>query len=67
MCRVAIVREKASELLKMNGGKEFVRTYFPEATAEDLSPDQAQQVEELQTLLRVMANRAKARKGQLAN
>ena len=58
----AILREQIQRLLKQAGGKSFLRTYVPKEDAAAMSPQQREEVQQLQGLLDILAKRAKERK-----
>ena len=58
----AMVREKASELMRAVGAKEFTRTYFPNPNLEAMSPEAREHAEGLKVLIDQLAKRGKARK-----
>jgi hypothetical protein len=64
--RDAVLRDRSREIMHQMGAREFSRIYFPDWRTEQLSPEQrqrAQQLESLQTELAVRAkDRAKAKK-----
>lgn len=57
----AILQERAAELLKDLGGKEFAKPYFPKERKERLSAAELAKVETLQQILNELARRRKAR------
>lgn len=63
--RDAILREKASELMRQLGAKEFTRTYFPEDLLKKMSEGGAATAQELEALIAILGNRSKARRGML--
>lgn len=58
----AVLRERASALMRDLGGKVFNRSYIPEETLEAMSPEQREKAEQYMEIMRVLGQRTKARK-----
>ena len=60
----AVIRERASALMKDLGAKSFARVYFPKDDVANMTPLEQQQALRLQLLQNVLAERAKERKAE---
>lgn len=60
----AVIRERASALMKELGAKSFARVYFPKDDVANMTPLEQQQALRLQLLQNVLAERAKERKAE---
>jgi len=58
----AVLRERATQLMRELGGKVFERSYIPEEVMASMSPEDREKAEQYMTLMKMLGNRAKQRK-----
>lgn len=56
-----MTRERIDELIKMDGGRAFERTYLPDDVRATMSPEEQRQVDDLLDLLGILDQRQKQR------
>lgn len=58
----AVLRERATQLMRELGGKVFERSYIPQEVMDSMSPDEREKAEQYMTLMKMLGDRAKQRK-----
>ena len=58
----AIIRERIFDRMKEGGASSFTRTFFSKEALARMTPEERAKAEELQALIKLLADRSKARK-----
>ena len=61
----AILRERAEELMREMGGRNFSRTYIPDYELERMDPETRAKADQFMELMRLLGKRTKERKAVL--